>query len=297
MADPLASSWAKLDRAKEHFDVLKAQLAEAVDPKKHPVVFKTEYKAEAEPPSRRQIAFATKVAMLRRVEPPALADRKLERAVIRIATMPTFTIEQSLLLGEALNACRASLDHLAWVLVKHHGSKLNAKQRQNIAFPMKRTSKNFVIDCNYRHLRGVPTDPFVTLAERYQPYKRTIIGRTMRSLRNLSDVDKHRFVIPIASPMSGVGLALEFDRCWQASPYVWQLWPTKPTVSIHRALKPGTKLYEVVIIRPGCEGDVTVNGYLGVYPRLPDTDLPAADLIDQFTAVCLQILSEFEALL
>jgi hypothetical protein len=296
MADPFASSWAKLDRAQQHFDLLKAQLAEAADPKEHPVTFKTEYQPEPYGLTRAQRVFAQKIAKKMRVAPPPLLGADPERAIIRIATMPHFTFRHSLLLGEAVNGCRASLDHLAWALVKVHKAKLTESQRQKIAFPMMRRQKNFVRNCQNGCLRGVPAKPFIALAERYQPYKRTVIGRTMRALRNLSNMDKHRFIIPIATPMAGAGLNVELNRCWRASPNIPHVWPANPDAP-RRALKPGTKIVDVLIIRQDGQGDVAMKGYLGVYPRLPGTYLPAAEQIDQFSAVCTEILSEFEALL
>jgi hypothetical protein len=175
MADPLASSW-------------------------NPVTFKTEYEPKPGPLTTYERGFALKFAAKLGVDIPPPDTLTRERAIIRIATLPEFTFEHSVLLGEALNGCRASLDYLAWVLVKRQKAKLTAAQEGQIAFPVVRKRKDFFSSCHNRNLRGVPDKPFLTLFERYQPYKRTPVGRTMRALWNLSDIDKHRFVIPILTP-------------------------------------------------------------------------------------------------
>lgn len=54
---------------------------------------------------------------------------------------------------------------------------------------------------------------------------------------------------------------------------------------------------EVTVLRRAGEGEVAMKGPLVLQPRLPHTNMAAAEQIDQFTGVCAQILSEVEALL
>ena len=121
---------------------------------------------------------------------------------VAVTSVGTVSPELGLQVGEVVHHYRGALDYLSWqmVPVRTRGS-LNARQLRDIQFPMAQSRQTFNqwID---RRLPDVPRTQRA-IVQRYQPYHRTLAGRAMRLLRNLSDIDKHRLLIlPIVIPSS-----------------------------------------------------------------------------------------------
>ena len=116
-------------------------------------------------------------------------------AVTIFATrVPVFSAEISVLIGEIVHNLRSSLDNLAWFLVPRRQLNLmNVRAQRQIAFPLAENRKSFWSSVD----RRVPqaSSPHIEFIEQYQPYRRSTAGRLMRSLRTLSNTDKHRFIV------------------------------------------------------------------------------------------------------
>lgn len=272
MRNPLASSWAKLDRAKQHADLLQIALAEATDPQQHEITFDGKFE----------------------LQPGIRVEGKTVKLVrVRIVALPELTDEHSLLLGETLQGFRDSLDHMAWTLVKRKGHRrLTVRKAERVAFPMARKRRIFWKDLVKSNLPGVPKDPFLTLIERYQPYRRSSIGRGMRALRNLSNTDKHRFVIPLLMPLASADLTLKLEGGEPVGPAMYRL---------HRGmgLKAGTEVIRATVATiPGVECSVTVYGKLQAYPVMPErTHTEVRLALKALGQICTRVLTEVEPLL
>ncbi len=98
----------------------------------------------------------------------------------------------ALVLGDALQCVRSSLDYLVWELVEGAGNK----PHRQLMFPLALTEKQYKDDLEKRHrLDGVPAEA-IAVIDRFQPYlqpnpKETVLG----ILDELTNVNKHRRVI------------------------------------------------------------------------------------------------------
>lgn len=241
--DPFADSRTRLARGVEQLDALYAEIVKALDA--DPVIA--------------DIKFETK-----RPTPATLPDGTLLHvATVLVIHAPTFPRETGLLVGEVLHNFRSSLDYLAWALVKHTGKRqLTARQAREIQFPMASKRASFQSQWSSR-LRGVPIVPYQAIIDDFQPYRRTAAGRAMRTLRNLSDADKHRLLIPAVAFPYKVDLKIEVKP-------PWTLVGHKEMLALHRPVKAGTKLASLLLVRlgPG-QQSVEVHGNFFVYPELP----------------------------
>ena len=125
---------------------------------------------------------------------------------------------------------------------------------------------------------------------RYQPYRRGPRPKAIRLLRNLSDIDKHRVMVPVTrNALPAVNVSL--GSSWVISD--WELLVNRPT-----RLKVNTPLLRVRAVRPdGFTGEFNVNvgGEFPVVPTLPGGH-PLAVLGDIRETV-LEILSGFDTML
>lgn len=265
MANPFASSWAKLDRAEEHAQAANAQIARIME--NYRTTFKTDPKSQL---------IGT------------WQGRPVYRLIVRIASIPPFTSDESLLIGEAVQGFRAALDHMAWVIVKRSGKKLKALQQRTVAFPMARSRASFLSGRN-RLLPGV-RDELFAFVEVCQPYHRSTVGRVMRSLRNLSDSDKHRFITPVLVLPMEWNAVVQIDGVIVTAQRKWRFDTVKP-----RALKLNAPFYEVDAVISDQGADVKMQSNLKLFPSLPgvlDTDVEGH--FRRISAMCAEILSEFE---
>jgi hypothetical protein len=269
VADPLASSWAKLDRGQEHLKTLYDALLGTF--------------GDEGPGLHLGLEFH---------EQSAAADgRPLCRVEVVVTEIPTLERDpHGLLIGDMLQAFRASLDHAAWVIANRHAThRLTAKERRQIAFPMTTKSRYYRTRCK-QLLPDVPADPYLALIERYQPYKRNPFGRAIRALRDLSDMDKHRVIVPaIIAPLA-------------ANINIHVAPPAVPIGGGHllrdsQRMKLGTKVSTCTILG-GVIGqrEVTVEPRIECYPELPGR-LGLEPTLNAIAATCTQVVSELEALL
>jgi hypothetical protein len=97
-------------------------------------------------------------------------------------------IEISLLIGEILYQCRSALDHLFFELVRQKGAPSEKDWEEHRQFPLAKKSSSFP-----GKLKGWLPPPILATLEKMQPYRRgNDLNDTLRYLRILSNIDKHR---------------------------------------------------------------------------------------------------------
>lgn len=244
---PLASSWAKFHRAGTHLDGLNDELARI--------------NGDSE---------SVGVDM----------EGKADEVFLRLTSLP-YLREVGLLIGDTVNNYRAALDHLAWDLVKL-GADPKPKRPDKIYYPLARSWES--LRARRREwLPGVGDDAF-RIIRLHQPYRRDRRGFLLRTLRDISDIDKHRYFVPAAHSMTGfVGRTTLHDctltRDWRCSP--------------RRALYVGMKVYRVWISAVGPVPNVEIESQMSVEPCL-SRGVAIMDTMTGIRSEVLLILSAFE---
>jgi hypothetical protein len=186
---PLDSARAKLRRADEHLDALKAEAAAWLDSRPYDLYWDPPYPELIETP---HLELDIHVGVVR--EPPEALG---------------------VILGDVLHNLRGALDNLFWALVTRTGMPTPAEAR-TISFPIARRYATFLqqagIRSFHKRAKGAPRasvlpDPpgrnRVTYAERltiqrHQPYHREDpANHPLAILRDLNDRDKHRAFHPV----------------------------------------------------------------------------------------------------
>jgi hypothetical protein len=167
MAIKLADPLAKIDRAREQIEALKTELHAAMESDAH----KLDVKLTRD-------TYGGHAAL-----------------TLTVSRLPVFSTEVSLLIGEVVHNLRSALDHLAWHLIPPARiEQLSGRAAEVVYFPMARNRRGYLASISQR-LPGTSNDQR-NVIERYQPYHRSEAGRAMRTLRTLSNTDKHRFIVP-----------------------------------------------------------------------------------------------------
>ncbi|MEA2536564.1 MAG: hypothetical protein QOF11_798 [Chloroflexota bacterium] len=250
---PLESSWAKFHRASSHLQDLDGELRRIAGEHAEPIGIERKINAQ--------------------------------EAFLRVTRVPEFR-EAGLLLGDSVNNFRAALDHLTWDLVKlglH--PRLAPKQAIQVQFPLANSAKEFG-NQRGRRTPGI-SDAEWRIIREYQPYRRDDRGRAVRVLRELSDTDKHRFIVPAVVSRSRFVGQIRLVGC--AGTGIWMCPP-------RRALHVGTKLVRVQITPTEPEYDVQINSQMTVQPSL-GRGVPLMPSMLSVRTVTLEILSRFEELI
>lgn len=270
----LDGPWAKVSRGNEHLkDFYTAINALG----RHGNILKSEIHTNEEP------------------KPVSCRDRRLWiRFGLHAKEVPTARSETGILVGEILHQYRGALDHLAWLLVGRGNTKrLDSAQRKRVAFPMAENRGSFWRGVSNK-LPGVSQD-YRTLIERYQPYRRSDYGRAMKYLRNLSDIDKHRIILPVAILPSKVKLRIEFEGGDPVGPEVW--------MKSGKQLKEGTEIVRIILAATRENPKVNMKGTIGLTyglppavarPHPPFTALGLGFILESIKNTCTEILSQFE---
>jgi len=172
--------------------------------------------------------------------------------------VPVLDASIGLLLGEVIQNFRSALDHLAWAMVPPSTRNgLSAAARRRIYFPVARNRQNFWGSIN----TWLPDTSFEqrALIECYQPYRRTPKGRLIRRLRNLSDIDKHRIIIP--------AVALPFEGEFEVTAHHGKIIETIEHRRRGEPVKPGARLYAYVVA--GAASEMTLRSKISVRAVLP----------------------------
>ena len=213
----------KFDRGVFHLDRFNEELRRVLGPEERAIP--NEYKIESQSGLRQTIAW--------RLAPDALP--KVEDS------------DLSVLMGDALINFRASLDHLAWIMVKRRGSfpgrsvkrRKREKIQQGIQFPLAKSSRTFpgVLE---RNLPGITLGTALgRLVARFQPYRRGDQAAAMRALRDLTNRDKHRLLLTAFWYSDKVKLAVNAKG--------WSILSQEPLISPSRPLKTGTPIMRATV--------------------------------------------------
>jgi len=254
--DPIGSAWQKYSWASKHMERVAAALEESANPNAHPIAFDIN------------------------LEPP-----HGNVAVVRVTSIPNIRTDYGLALGDTIQNFRAALDHLAWGLVKV-GNDPRPKEPKLVQFPMATSSKSFHGQLS-RRLPGVPRE-YRTIIHRYQPYRSGEKPKAMRWLRNLSDTDKHRVLIPAVVSLHGVNLRLVSN---------WPLQQLDQLIKGRRALKVGTPLLRATLFPVlGTQCQVNVQGQIACFPSL-GYGVPVLEAVPLIRSTVLELLDTFDNLL
>jgi hypothetical protein len=176
MAGPaFVGCWAKWERGKRHLQSVHDQIDVAIGPEPRRVI---PFQAHLESQTGLKEVWVWNT-------PPDFPD---------IATTDIATT-----IGDTLSCFRGAMDHLAWLAVKRQGTplkRLKRRQLRRIAFPL--AARWATYQQAFRDaLPGINlASEFGRLVKSYQPCGRANRAKAMRALRNLSDRDKHRLLIP-----------------------------------------------------------------------------------------------------
>ena len=236
---------------------------------------------------------AVNKALQRSLDPSLHAvafDAKIEaathgtRAVIAISALPRLRNDCGLTIGDVIQNFRAALDYLAWDLVRT-GSTPRPVNPRLVQFPMATSFKAFRGRLATQ-LPGVSTD-FRAIIRRYQPYRRGEGPTAIRWLCNLSNMDKHRVLIPTLVNVSEVR-NLTLSSSWPIERIDWLI--TKP-----QSLNVGTDVLQVDLSRGIGDCQVNVQGDVALFPSLGY----ARDIMSSLTKIrstVLEVLTEFDDL-
>ena len=121
-------------------------------------------------------------------------------AVVRPGLVETF----SLLVSDCLHSLRSALDNLVYLLAETHvnqsGMVLLPEDGARLAFPICDSVEAFA-DAQRKHRLNHLEPSEIQVIERHQPYNNQPFGMLdsgLRKLRELQNVDKHRFLIRLA---------------------------------------------------------------------------------------------------
>lgn len=117
-----------------------------------------------------------------------------------VIDVPEIGKDIGILLGEAIQSFRISLDYLTWALVEASGKKITESEERNVAFPMADTREWFERNVD-KYLPNIFREQ-LSIIERYQPYQNSELGYAIKYLKTLSNTDKHRIIVPVlVSPL------------------------------------------------------------------------------------------------
>ncbi len=252
-----ASSWAKFNWAQQHLKALDKALVGVYQSNERTLTLKVDL----------QVAGDTAVVL---VSP---------------STIPAIHARCGLLIGDTLHSFRGALDHLVWDLVRIGGDPRPKKPRF-VQFPMS-TSRAAWNEWVERRLPGIPEEQRAIILS-CQPYRRGERARNIRRLRDFSDHDKHRVLMPVYFTMSSLNFSVQTN--WLVTE--WEYLIKRPTRIDRR-----TKFLRVELTRGPNPGDcqVRVDGETTAYPTLSrGIQLTALNSIRD---TVFNILMEFENLL
>jgi hypothetical protein len=253
MIDPIGSAWAKYNWASKHMERVEKSIERSLDPNLHSVSLKTEIEA----------------------------TEKGANVLVRAAGLPTIRTDLGLALGDVFQNLRAALDHLAWGLVKV-GNNPRPEKPQRVYFPMAESWGSFKGQVD-EWLPGVSGE-YRRIIRRFQPYRRGDGPKAMRWLRNLSDTDKHRVLIPAIVNQASLDLTISSN--W---PLTSLEWIVKKPGSLHA----GKPLLRAGLSRREADCEVNVDGTMAVYPSL-GRGVPLTESLVLIRGTVFEILSAFD---
>lgn len=205
-------------------------------------------------------------------------------ALARISRLPIIRNDCALAIGDVLHSFRSALDYLAWDLVRI-GDDPRPKRPDLIQFPMSKSGSAFK-EWLPKRLPGVPDD-YVAAIRQVQPYRRGERSKAIRWLRNLSDIDKHRVLLPTVMNASDINLT------------VLSNWPIAWLEYLHREPGPlhvGTNLMRVQLAPGAGQCQMNVQGDFRVFPSL-GYKVPIMDRLMAIRNAVFDVLTLFDDLI
>jgi hypothetical protein len=262
----LSESWAKLDHAKRHVDVLREGLGDFADGEAHPIEVRRHFDAE--------------------------------RSAIVCTAWPGFPKDAGLLVGDAVSNFRSSLNYLAWQLaVAHLGREPNETEARDIQFPILDKSKEHSWP-NHPHRRYMSTAA-ASLAQDFQPFQvernNPDMFSVLRILRDLSNHDKHRTIQVAAVGAYKVRLRVPHESTLRDCEYrsgtehVLEMGENKP-------LRDGDEVALLYINATGSNPDVDLKPQLEGKAVFGAPNWDVVPALDAIGVVCVQIIRAFEPL-
>jgi hypothetical protein len=210
------------------------------------------------------------------------------------SSVPTFTKQDGILMGEIIQSFRSALDYLAWALYIKSGKGVKSFQERQVAFPMLTSDTDLTREFNKR-LPNVPANERAFI-EGYQPYQSTDSAMYIGWLNTLSNTDKHRVIIPVANfPLEG---KIEF---------VYGSWGQMITPIPHledgQEIKEGTKIFSAILagtpplkrpvdVNPATLRIATIIPMDLIKARPPFEAVTMSSALNCIRKVCVEILTE-----
>ncbi len=265
---------AKLRRAKEHVDTLRAKIGLAGHPDPRVIPLRRKYEPEYG-------------AVVYRIE-----------RVIQVGD------DWGLIVGDAVQNMRSALDHLAWALaVRHFGGvePTDDKIIRDIQFPILSKADDWPTHRFLRHMDLADVDKL----ERYQPFKYTSAGRFILKLQRpgaivcpleelaaMSNSDKHRVIqVLYMLALSGHLTVTKFTDCRPASQADDSFGATATAPG--QPPRIGDEVFRVPVVPTGPNPDVDLGAYVSAYVAVRE-QWDVLETLDGFAVVVESVLDAFE---
>jgi len=210
------------------------------------------------------------------------------RVAAEIETVPALPASWSLLVGDAVQNIRASLDHLVYELIAlETGSYWEQSQ-----FPIATTASGYTGWRDKGTIKRLASH--WTVIERYQPYAGsdppTLADSLFEFLQLFSNRDKHRLLVPAAASIElnqSLSILIPSKDCRRTS-------PTTVNVGV---LEPGAELVAETFLITGPDPRVWMSEHytpLVCFPEVPTVG--AGELLRMMQAKAARLVGEFESL-
>ncbi len=263
----LSDSWAKLDRAKTHCDVLKHEIDTAFRSKSNRIGLSVEY------------------------------DDESGYHIFRADTFPDDQLTRwGLIVGDAIHNLRGALDHLAWALSLHGRDGRDPRNPTTVQFPIRKGP-----DPNRRpeDFRGGRKEALWdvlphhrAIIDNSQPYKgwHGLSIHPLLRLNKLSNTDKHRVINPVLA-LTDTFVIYDSTFSDVGGEIVIPSFKTEAGLVEH-----GTEVTRVLVRPSNIQRNVKVAGDLSPLVCLPDLTGQAinlTDALDEITASVRHIVGQF----
>lgn len=211
---------------------------------------------------------------------------KLEMVVRKVREPP---LEWSLQIGDFVQNARAALDYLIWQFIIHNGAKPTHSAKFPIFdekpadSPENRETKRW-----RSSIRGLSDDALL-IVEQAQPYHFLSGNHALAALRTLSNIDKHRFILPGAGAIAGDSDRIVLDINDRVD--IGDVQPAQIKTGYRMA--DGDVILEADIDVIGPKPDLTVNGSIALDWAFGDELVPVA-AFDQMAIAVAVILGRSE---
>lgn len=270
----LSGPRAKLRRAKEHIETLRAKIGLAGHPDPRVIPLRRKYEPEYG-------------AVVYRIE-----------RVIQVGD------DWGLIVGDAVHNMRSALDHLAWALAVRHFGGVEPTDKniiREIQFPVLSKADDWPTHRFLKHMAPADVDKL----ERYQPFKYTSAGRfilklqrpgtiecPLEALSALWNSDKHRVIqVLYVLAISGHLTVTRFTDCRPASQADDSFGATVTAPRQPPCI--GDEVFRVPIVPTGPDPDVDLGAYVSAYVAVGER-WDALETLDSFSVMVESVLNAFE---